>query len=460
MRKILLCAATALVCAACNAGPDYVRPQFYDEATIARELHLKENKPLPAKWYRRFDDSQLNKLVETALQNSTDIRTAIARLQQARAALQIDKAAYLPQVGLQGGYNYEKYSKNIGMAANSHYYSAGFDASWELDLWGKGRRQTEADTATLTAAEYTLQDIRNVVAAEIVADYVGWLQNSENLRFAEQNARLQQDIFSTVAAKYENGLSNETAYREAQYLVENTRAQIPQYRTAIEQYKNAIATLSGVLPSELNPENWRQKSLLYRDTKKPELTEFPLYVVRLRPDVAAAEQKLVAQNALVGAAVAELYPDVSISGLWGYASQGGSKLIRSSSQTYNYAPLLTLPLLDWNKLQHNIELQEYTRQEALENYKQAVLNAVAEIRNAQTAYTENQLSARRKYTAMLNMQTAAELTQTQYKNGLLEFAEVMRTQQNLVSAQQDYVAALAQTVQSLIAFYKAIGAPV
>ena len=459
MRKIVLCATTALVCAACNAGPDYMRPQFYDEATIAHELHLKKNKPLPAKWYRRFDDSQLNLLVETALQNSTDIHTAVARLQQARAALQIDKAAYLPQVGLQGGYNYEKYSKNIGMAVNSHYYSAGFDASWELDLWGKGRRQTEADTATFTAAEYTLQDIRNVVAAEIAADYIGWLQNIENLRFAEQNARLQQDIFSTVAAKYENGLSNETAYREAQYLVENTRAQIPQYRAAIEQYKNALATLSGALPSELNLENSRQKSLLYRDTK-PALTEFPLYVVRLRPDVAAAEQKLVAQNALVGAAVAELYPDVSISGLWGYASQGGSKLIRSSSQTYNYAPLLTLPLLDWNKLQHNIELQEYTRQEALENYKQAVLNAVAEIRNTQTAYTENQLKARRKYTAMLNMQTAAELTQTQYKNGLLEFAEVMRTQQNLVSAQQDYVAALAQTVQSLVAFYKAIGAPV
>ncbi len=458
MGKILWCSAPILLCVACNVGPDYVRPEFYDDATISRELHLKENRPLPEKWYRRLDDSQLNNLVEKGLQNNTDIHSALERLHQARATSRINSADYLPQAGLKGGYNYEKYGKNNN-AVDSHYYSAGFDASWELDLWGKGRRQSEADTAAMRAAEYTLQDVRNVVAAEIVADYIGLLQNTENLRFAEQNARLQQDIFATVRAKYESGLSDETSYREAQYLLENTRAQIPQYQAEIEKYRNALAAVIGILPSGLDSMKFSKKMLSLSATEA-KLFNFPLYVVRLRPDVATAEQKLATQNALVGVAVAELYPDVNISALWGYAAQSGNKLIRSSSQTYNYAPLLTMPFLDWNKLQNNIKLQESVRQEALENYKRAVLNAVAEIRNAQTAYTTSKSSARNKYMAWRNMQTAAELTQKKYESGLGEFADVMRTQQNLITAQQDYVSAMAQTIQNLVAFYKAIGAPV
>ncbi len=458
MRRILLYGTALLTCVSCSVGPDYVRPDFYDEATMARELHFKTPQPLPEKWYRRLGDSHLDNLVEKGLQNSTDIHTAVERLRQARATLSINTASYLPQAGLKGGYNYDKYSKNIGMAADSHYYTAGFDASWELDLWGKGRRQREADEASVLAAEYTLQDARNVVAAEIAAAYISLLQNMENLRFSEQNARLQQDIFATVSAKYNSGLSDETSYREAQYLLEDAQAQIPQYQAEVEKYKNALATIIGILPSELNLSKLPSK-LLFPETNKEELSAFPLYVVRLRPDVAAAEQKLIMQNALVGAAVAELYPDVSISGLWGYAAQGGSKLIRSSSQTYNYAPLLTMPLLDWNKLQNNIKLQESVRQEYLENYKQTVLNAVTEIRNAQTAYETSKNSTRNKYAAWQSMQIAAELARKKYESGLSEFADVMRTQQNMLNAQQEYISALAQSIQQLIAFYKAIGAP-
>lgn len=458
MRRILFCGIALLTCVSCNVGPDYVRPDFYDEATTARELHLKTPQPLPKKWYCRLGDSQLDNLVEKGLQNSIDIHVAIERLRQARATLNINTADYLPQVGLKGGYNYDKYSKNIGTVADSHYYSAGFDASWEFDLWGKGRRQREADEASVLAAEYTLQDVKNVVAAEIAAAYISLLQNTENQRFAEQNARLQQDIFATVSAKYNSGLSDETSYREAQYLLENTRAQIPQYQAEVEKYKNALATIIGILPSELNLTKLPSK-LVTPVVNKEELSAFPLYVVRLRPDVAAAEQKLIMQNALVGAAVAELYPDVSISGLWGYAAQSGGKLIRSSSQTYNYAPLLSMPLLDWNKLHNNIKLQESVRQEAMENYKQAVLNAIAEIRNAQKSYETSKSSTRNKYAAWRSMQTAAELTQKKYVEGLAEFADVMRTQQNMLNAQQEYISVLAQTTQNLIAFYKAIGAP-
>jgi NodT family efflux transporter outer membrane factor (OMF) lipoprotein len=459
MRKILSLAF--LFCISCSVGENYVPPKSYSDATLAQNLNISAAKPLPQKWYTDFADVQLTALVEQGLKNNTDIKTAILRLKQARTQLQITKVAALPQINAQGGYNYDKQSKNIGITADSHYYSAGLNASWDIDIWGKNRRQIEADRALLKAAEYTLENVKILIAAEIISAYINLRQNSENLRLTEKNARLQQEILNTVKSKYNNGLTDETAYSEAQYLLENTRAQIPQYRIAIEQYRNALATLIGVLPNELPLNDTKLTPLsTSKITAHHNLREFPASAVRFRPDVAAAEQNLIAENALVGAAVAELYPNISLSGLWGYAAQGGSNLIRPNSQTYNYAPLISLPLLDWNRLQNNVRLQKYIKAEALADYKQTVLDAVSEIKNAQTAFYENRAAAQNKARALQNMRKAAELTQKKYESGLIEFSQVVRTQQNLITAEQDYVAVTAQVLQNLTAFYKAVAAPI
>lgn len=457
MRKYWLLSCVFLL--SCTVGPNYEKKPIYSDETVKNELKLSQNGKSDYVWQTLFDDEQYRQLLAQGLNNSTDVKTAISRLRQARAARAMNAIAFLPQIGLQGGYQYEKGSDNIKTGIDSHYYSAGFDASWELDIWGKGRRQTEADTATVKAAEYSVNDVRITVAAEIAADYIYWLQSKKNLQFSEQNARLQQYILSTVEAKYKNGLTDETAYKEARFLLENTHAQIPQYRAAAEQYRNALAVVIGVLPSELSLHQTPTTILFKTNKSAKELENLPASVVRLRPDVAAAEQQLIAQNAMVGVAVADLYPNIGLSGLWGYASQGGRKLFNSESQTYNYAPSLTLPLLDWNKIRNNIKLREYIKEESFEQYKQTVINAITEIKNAQMSYRENEISAGNKYRAWQNMRTAADLTAKKYKNGLAEFSDVMRTQQNLLSAQQDYVSARSAQIQSLIAFYKAIGVP-
>ena len=363
MYKIAYIFAVSVVCISCSVGEDYKASQLYSDETIAQTLKISAQKTLVQKWYTEFADSQMIKLIEKGLQNSTEIKTAVARLKQARAQLQMTKVAALPQISAQGGYNYEKSSDNIGMSADSHYYTAGFDASWEIDLWGKNRRQTEAERAYLKALKYTLENVRLTVAAEIAAKYFNLLESAENLRLAEKNAQLQREILSTVEAKYNSGLTDDATYSEAKYLLENTQAKIPTYRAEVENYQNALATIIGVLPTELNIKTDQTYRLSAAPLGKVQnLTEFPADVVRLRPDVAQAEQNLIAQNALVGAAIAELYPNINISGLWGYAAQGGRKLIRSSSQTYNYAPLLSLPLLDWNRLQNNERMKKYIKE--------------------------------------------------------------------------------------------------
>ena len=457
MHKFLLSVCIFLL--SCTVGPDYEKTPIYSEESVQKELNLSQEGKAVYNWRTLFDDAQFRRLLALGLQNSTDVKTAVSRLRQARATRAVNMTTFLPQIGLQSEFQYEKGSDNIKTGVDYHYYSIGFDASWELDIWGQGRRQTESDTATMRAAEYNVDNVKITMVAEIAANYVYWLQSRKNLQVAEQNTRLQQDILATVEAKYKNGLTDETTYNEARFLLENTRAQIPQYRAAIEQYCNSMAVVIGVLPSKLNLQQTPTAILFKPNISSKALAELPASVIRKRPDVAAAEQRLIAQNAMIGVAVADLYPNIGISGLWGYAAQGGKKLFNSESQTYNYVPSSSLLILDWNKIRNNIKLQEDIKEETFEQYKKTVLNAITEIKNAQTSYRENEIGTGNKYAAWQSMQKAAELTTEKYKNGLAEFSDVMRTQQNLLSAQQDYIAAQVAQIQSLIAFYKAIGVP-
>ena len=231
---------SSIIAVSCTVGPNYKKTETYSDVVIKQELQLQKKHQIPKNWYALFGDEQLNRLIELGLKNNTDIELAVTRLKQARAELRITQTAFLPQIGAQGGYNYQKVSKNIGAAAYSQYYSAGFDASWELDLWGKGRRQDEAALAMVKAEEYSLSNVKAIVTAELAANYINLKLAAEKLRIAEQNLALQKDIFNTVHSKYQSGLADDIAYNQAEYLLDNTNAQIPALESQIEQYKNAL----------------------------------------------------------------------------------------------------------------------------------------------------------------------------------------------------------------------------
>ena len=183
----------------------------------------------------------------------------------------------------------------------------------------------------------------------------------------------------------------------------------------------------------------------------------PASVIRQRPDVAAAEQNLAAQNALVGAAVADLYPNVSISALWGYAASSGNSLFNSKSQGYSYEPLLSLPLLDWNRLQNQLNKQKYQKQEAFAVYKKTVLTAVGELKNAM-ANVQNELKRNRlQNRALANMNKVVAASSEKYRSGLIEFSDFLTMEQNRLQAQNSSLESKAGIFQNLIAYYKASG---
>ena len=457
MRKLAV--LLSFTAAACTVGEDFSRPALYNDSVIKQELALKNGTQPSKSWYALFGDEQLNILIEQGLKNSTDIEQAIAILRQARAELKISQAGFLPQINARGGYNYQKNSKNIGPTADTHYYNAGFDASWELDIWGKGRRQDEAAAAMLKAEEYSLNQVKNVVAAEIASDYVNLKLAVEKLRIAKQNLALQRDIFGVVKSKYQSGLTDDIAYNQAEYLLNSTETQIPQLQSQVEQYKNALAVLSGVLPSQL-PLDSEKRSPIFSNAYQYNIKamyNLPASVIRQRPDVAAAEQNLAAQNALVGAAVADLYPNVSISALWGYAASSGNSLFNSKSQGYSYEPLLSLPLLDWNRLQNQLNKQKYQKQEAFAVYKKTVLSAVGELKNAM-ANVQNELKRNRlQNRALANMNKVVAASSEKYRSGLIEFSDFLTMEQNRLQAQNSSLESKAGIFQNLIAYYKASG---
>lgn len=457
MRKLAV--LLSFTAAACTVGEDFSRPALYNDSVIKQELALKNGTQPSKSWYALFGDEQLNILIEQGLKNSTDIEQAIAILRQARAELKISQAGFLPQINASGGYNYQKNSKNIGPTADTHYYNAGFDASWELDIWGKGRRQDEAAAAMLKAEEYSLNQVKNVVAAEIASDYVNLKLAVEKLRIAKQNLALQRDIFGVVKSKYQSGLTDDIAYNQAEYLLNSTETQIPQLQSQVEQYKNALAVLSGVLPSQL-PLDSEKRSPIFSNAYQYNIKamyNLPASVIRQRPDVAAAEQNLAAQNALVGAAVADLYPNVSISALWGYAASSGNSLFNSKSQGYSYEPLLSLPLLDWNRLQNQLNKQKYQKQEAFAVYKKTVLTAVGELKNAM-ANVQNELKRNRlQNRALANMNKVVAASSEKYRSGLIEFSDFLTMEQNRLQAQNSSLESKAGIFQNLIAYYKASG---
>ncbi len=455
---ILFCLAVT----SCTVGPDYQEPSIFDDTQIKDSLKLTDTNTLRVSkdWYLLFNDETLNSLIAQALDNNPSVLQGIARLKQARTIVGINRVQYLPMLNASSGYDYAKASKNIGLAADSNFFQLGFDASWEIDIWGAGRRLNEQSMAQLQEALYNLQNIKVMIAAETANTYFSLKTSVEQLQIAKNNLKLQQEIYKTVKEKYASGLADETALNQAQYLIASTQAVIPATEYQLETYKNALAVLVGRLPDML-PDNITstQNNIIKKAYKYDinSLYNLPASVIRNRPDVKAAERALAAQNAAIGQAVAELYPNVTLSAMFGLQSTAGSKLFNSSSQAYSYSPSLVLPLFNWGKLQSNVKLQQYIKEETLENYRQTLLSAVEDLNNAITAAQKEATKNKYLKKATANMRTALNNIRRKYENGLVDFSQLLQTEQDLLAAENTLAVSNGALYQNIIAFYKAAG---
>lgn len=462
MKNNFLTLFSLMLLSSCTVGPDYRHTDLYSNEALSKStgLSVESSKNIDVNWYRQFNDETLNLLLEKGVPQNLDIKISLQKLKQARENMRINNVQYFPTLDAKGSYNYNKPSKNVGFTIGTDYYQTGLDASWELDIWGAGRRLDESSAAVYKAAADNVYNVWLTMTAEVANNYISLRVTQEQLRISERNLRLQENIYKIVKDKYKVGLADDIALNQAQYAVENTKALIPTLQYNAEVYQNSLAIMVGELPGKINDILIPNKKNLVRGRFEYDLNklyELPVDVVRNRPDVRILEQQMISQNALVGKAIADLYPNISLGGFMGFESTKTEGLVGSDSFMYNYAPTISLPILHWNALTNNVRLQKDIREESLLAYRNGVLNATGEIKNSlvgiEKEYTKNSAYEN----SYINMREVTKLTLDKYKEGLIEFSDLLTAEQNLLNAQNTLINSNGTIYQNIISFYKATG---
>ncbi|MGN0929963.1 MAG: efflux transporter outer membrane subunit [Alphaproteobacteria bacterium] len=460
MNTKLISAFSFLLLFSCSVGPDYKRTDIFSDVDIATSLNLHPDEKRNNFAISDLDDEVLNILTEEALKSSPNIRIAVLKLKQAREVLKISDKGLLPMFDASAKYNYVNASKNMETLINSDYYQFGVDMSWEIDIFGGTRSKIESSKAQYRAMLANLKNVNVSLISDVATAYINLRMAEQNLKNMRENVALQEDAYNIISEKYTADLIDEMTLNQSRYLLENMKMQIPSLEYEREMYKNSLAVLLGRLPDDIddilksNNENLVNKILHY-DVEK--LYNLPIDIIRNRPDVKMAEEELISQNAEVGVAVANVYPKISLTGFFGFQSLKFSDLIEHDSVGHSLVPQLTQPLFHFFQLRDNIRLQKLKRDEALVNYEQTLLNATAELKNAITALKKEFERNNSATMAYQKMTEVSDLMWKKYLMGLVEYTDVLNSEQNRLSAQTNMINSNANLYKDIITFYKAIG---
>lgn len=461
MYKNLNVILVVLLLTSCMIGEDYTSKPFITDKQVQQNLNITPNhEQITNTWYEMFKDNDLNTLLNQAMNNNFTVKQGIEKLQQSRYNFQIQSKQNYPMINASGEYDYSKANNNKYSLSDTDNFKVGFDVSWELDIWGKGKHISEQYYNFMRYATYDLLSVKASITAEIIANYVNLRLAQEKLNIARRNLILQKDIMQTVKDKFNAGIADNLALNQAEFAVEKTKSSIPPLITDVENYKNAIAVLLGVLPKDLPVNLDKYKKNITSTAFKYNvqgLYNLPLSVIRVRPDIIAAESNVKAQNAAVNTAITNLYPTINLNASFGYISNNGTSLLDKNSQMYGYTPAISIPIWHWGQLTSNIELQKHIKEEYILNYNEAMLTALTELKNAITAIEQTYETNRYSKTSLNKMRTIMELTRNKYENGLIEFTDVAMAEQNYLNAQNTLVESNADILQNLTTFYKATG---
>ena len=430
-----------------SVGPDYKKPELPTLGGQATEM--------PAAWWTTLNDPELTVLVDETLQNNHDLKSAVAAVRAARAQLGIARAAYGPQIDANGSYTRAKPSDAVSQAGVGSLYRGGFDASWEIDLFGGTRRSVEAATAAFKAQEAGQADVQISLAAETAQSYVQLRAGQQLLRVAHSNLEIQQETYDMLKSRFESGLIDGLAMQQARYNLESTRAAIPSLETGVEQSLNALAVLTGVMPGSLHERLRAEKEIPVVSAQA--VTGIPADLLRRRPDVRRAERQLAAQTARIGVAKADLYPKFTLNGSIGLESLSASTFGDAGNDFYNAGPGVHWAIFRMGSIRNNIKVQEAAQEQALNAYEKTVLTAVQETRDALTGFQNEQLRMKSLEAAVEAARTAASLSADRYKNGLIDFSTMLDSQRSQLLFEAQLVQSQSAITQDLIQLYRALG---
>lgn len=446
---------------ACNIENNYETRTDLSNDEIAKTLNLSnQTEDISKEWFSMFDDKDLNTLLNEAKKSNFTLAQSKEKLLQARYLFLINSNENLPTLDINSQYDFIKSNNSKDFYNNNDYFKAGFDVSWELDLWGKSQNISKQYRELLNKAQYSLADTLISIEGEIINNYVYLRKAQETLRITQKNINLQKEIFDIVHNKYNIGIEDELALNQAEYLLEKTKSSLPNLLSNIENYKNAIAILIGKTPNDLpinldkTNKNITAKTFKYSVKK---LYKIPLDTIRTRPDIKVVEANIKSQNAVLNQAIINLLPSISLEASFSFLSSSGSNLFSTNNQIYGYNPVINIPIWHWNKLTNNVELQKHIKEEYMLNYNEAIITAIMELKNNITNIEQSYKSNTLIKNSLDKMHNILMINKDKYKNGLIDYKTLADSEQNLLETEITYIESNADILKNITSFYKATG---
>ncbi len=499
MRSGVLAATVALVLGGCTVGPNFEPPRSANprswpsgEPTIARNAPSQPvAAPIDVAWWDLFRDAGLSGLERQVAANNFDVRTATVRLAESRAQLGITRAGEFPNFNANASYTREKPSDNgvfsaiggssaggsgsgtsPGQSANGAFgnstgmktpvsipafdiYQYGFDASWELDLWGQVRRSVESARANLEASAEARRAALISALAEVAHDYVDLRGTQEQLRIARENVDTASRGLRLTRERAASGLTTDLDVANASALLRTTAAQIPALEQQQSQLINALSFLLAEPPGALAAQLAPSHSIPPVPPRVP--VGFPSELARRRPDVRQAEAQLHAATATIGVAVAAFYPQITLNGSFGFQSVQFGSLWSGAARNYALGPGISIPIFQGGQLRETLVLRKAQQQEAAIGYQRTVLQAWHDVDNALNAYRREQQRREQLIQAVAQNRRALGLAQSRYQQGLSNFLDVLTAETNRLTTEQQLATSTTNVSDDLVALYKALG---
>ena len=484
-------AATAILAllplSACAIGPDFAPVESPDAPKVFNRHGVSASSRAlnDDRWWAIFKDPTLNELAIRLIDENLDIQTAETRLAQSRAQAGITAAELFPQVNGNASYTRQKQSENgvvslfqqgqgqsPGTQANGlggrqgafqnssivkpfGLWQNGFDASWELDFWGRVARNVEAANATADASEDARRLMQVSMISELVRNYLTLRGTQAMIAITRRNLETAQQSAGITSERFKGGIGNELDFQNAQAQVETTRAQLGPLQQQEGEAINQISFLIGEFPGTLGRTLSHSRGV--RIPASPLAIGVPSDLIRQRPDVQQAEAQLHSAVAEIGSAEAEFFPRVTLSGAASLQSLKVEDLYSLKSGTYSYGPAITLPIFQGGRLQRNVELRTAQEQEAGIAYRKAVLQAFHDVDNAFIAIQAERSRLASLSRAVDRNRAALNLANKRYSDGVATFLDVLTAQTNLLATEQQLAGSRVNVATNIVRLYKALG---
>jgi len=462
MQRITVFMLTTLaLLGGCKVGPDYQKPALnVSDHFIASSKRTDTLAAIEQDWWRHFNDPILDDLIARALAGNFDIKIASAHLAEARAMRASARSDLNPTVNVTGSAVREANQFAFGnvpfdISKPFNNFQAGFDASWELDLFGGKRRTLESATAELGGAEAARDEIRVSTLAEVARIYVDIRHYQAQFALAQEVVASQRHTLAIVKERFAVGETAGLTVTEAQVQLAQSEAQLPYYQDLLKERDYEMDVLLGQQPGATLTLLATVKPIPIEDGKW--VLAVPAEVIANRPDIYMAEHKLAAATADQGVATAQLFPDISLSGFLGLLNTDAGTLLMANSKSWALGGNILWPILNYGKISAGISMADARQQQALLQYQKAVIAALSDVERAATALTEEEAQRALLAKTVDDNRHGIDIAQTRYKQGLSSFAEVLEAERVLYASQSKLAEANAMAAQNLIAVYKSLG---